>query len=136
MNADKRRGVRIMKIVRSGLWSVMFLMIAARVAAACEIEVKVVGEQKPVYRIGDIVILEVLVFLTHRDCPKGIKSTEFKGEGIKLLGAKEWKQVTPERFSRILKAEIVSAEHGEATLHVRRSCEKEGGHGLVKVKVQ
>ncbi len=126
--------MRVVRIAR--LFSVLVLLMVAGFAAACEIEVKVTGDPKPFYVKGDMVIVEVMVFLTHRDCPKGIKSTEFKGEGVKLLGAKEWKQVTPERFSRLLKAEIVGADNGEAVLHVRRSCEKEGGHGILKLKVQ
>lgn len=113
-----------------------FLFVGVNLAKSCEIQVKVVGEQKPVYSKGETVILEVVVFLTHRNCPEGIKSTEFKGEGIKLVGAKEWKQLTAGSFSRLIKAEIVGGEDGEAVLHVRRSCDKEGGYAVLKLKVQ
>lgn len=115
---------------------IVLLFVAVHVANSCEVEVKVVGEQKPVYKEGEIVILEVTVFLTHHNCPEGIKSTEFKAEGMKLLGAKEWKQLTSERFSRLIKAEIVGGKDGEAVVYVRRSCDKEGGYGVLKLKVQ
>lgn len=104
--------------------------------SACEIEVKVKGKQKASYAKGDILILEVMVFLTHRDCPEGIKATKFKGDGIKLLGAKKWKQLSTERFTRLVKVKITGSKNGEAVLHARRTCDKEGGHGVFKVKVQ
>ena len=103
--------------------------------SACEIEVKIMGEQKEFYKSGDTLILKVTVFLTHRDCPEGIKTTKFKGEGMKLLGAKKWKQTKPELFSRLVKVKITDPENGVAILHARRSCDKEGGYGVLKVNV-
>jgi len=103
---------------------------------ACEIEVKVHGEQKPIYAAGETLILEITVFLTHRDCPEGIDATKYKGEGMKLLGAKNWQQISTEKFTRLVKVQITGNGNGEAILHTRRSCDKEGGHGILKVNVQ
>ncbi len=118
------------------LLSLLFI-VGVTSLTACEIEVKVKSGQKPTYAKGDILILEIMVFLTHRDCPEGINATKYKGDGIKLLGAKKWKQISTERFTRLVKVQITgSNKKGEAVLHARRSCDKEGGHGVFKVKVK
>ena len=102
---------------------------------ACEIEIKVRGNQKTAYLKGDIVILSVDVFLTHRDCPKGIQATRFKAEGMEILGATKWKEIASGKFRRLIKVRVTSAEHGEGAFHARRTCDKEGGYGVLKLKV-
>ena len=82
-----------------------------------------------------MVILSVDVFLTHRDCPEGIKATKFNAVGMKVLGATKWKEIAPEKFRRLIKARITSAEKGEGAFHARRTCDKEGGYGVLKIKV-
>jgi hypothetical protein len=118
------------------LFMIMFFFVSMHSLIACEIEVKVKGDQKQVYEKGDFIILEILVFLTHRDCPEGIKATKFAGDGIKLVGAKSWNQISAERYSRLVKAQITGSNNGEAVLHARRKCDKEGGHGVLKLKVK
>ena len=110
-------------------------MVSVGSAGACEIEVKVVKGNKDSYAVGNVVIVAVDVFLTHNNCPEGIKATNFRSEGIKVLGAKKWKQTGPERYRRLLKAKIESAENGSAALHVRRTCDKEGAYGVLTVNV-
>ena len=55
--------------------------------SACEIEFKLKGDEKSFLTTGQVVILEVVVFLTHRNCPEGINSTKFQADGMELLGA-------------------------------------------------
>ena len=115
---------------------IIFIFVNVPSLMACEIDVKVKGDEKSVYSKGDYLILEILVFLTHRNCPEGIKATKFAGDGIKLIGAKSWKQISSDRYSRLVKVQITGSNNGEAVLHARRTCDKEGGHGVFKVKVQ
>lgn len=122
-------------IIAFFLLSALFIAGATSLTA-CEIEVKVKEEQKSTYAKADILILEITVFLTHRDCPEGINATKYQGEGIELLGAKSWQQISPDKFTRLVKVQITGSNNGEAVLHARRSCDKEGGHGVFKVKVR
>ncbi|MEA1997521.1 MAG: hypothetical protein U9N45_07765 [Gemmatimonadota bacterium] len=103
---------------------------------ACEIEVKARGGRKEASG-GEVVILEVHVFLTHKDCPEGIKATKFKTEGMEVLGATKWKQTALERFVRLVKVKMAQTGKDEAVFHARRTCDKEenGGYGFLKLKV-
>jgi hypothetical protein len=97
-------------------------------ALACEIEVGIQGDEKSEYQVGDSVILEIQVFLTHRNCPEGIDATKYKLEGLKALGATKWIEVSDSTFVRKIKVEITGKE--KAVLHVVRTCDKEGGYGI------
>ena len=104
-------------------------------ALACEVHIKVKGGQKESYQTGDEIVFEVTVFLTHHDCPEGIKATKFNGEGLKLLGATKWKEITTGTYVRLVKAKVTAAEGGVGSLHARRKCDKEGGYGSITIKV-
>jgi hypothetical protein len=102
---------------------------------ACEVHIKVKGGQKESYQTGDQVVFEVTVFLTHHDCPEGIKATKFDGEGLELLGATKWKEVSTGTYVRLIKAKVTAAEGDAGALHARRKCDKEGGYGFIKLSV-
>jgi hypothetical protein len=104
-------------------------------ASACEIFVKIKKGQKASYQAGDELIFEVTVFLTHHDCPEGIKATKFDGEGLKLLGATKWKEIELGTYVRLIKAKVTSAKDGSGALHARRKCDKEGGYGVITLRV-
>ncbi len=103
---------------------------------ACEIEVKPRGEAKEVYTLGDQIIFEVTVVLTHRNCPEGIANTKYKGKGLELLGATKWKEVNPGIFVQLIKTQIADSINGEAILYAGRTCNKEGGYGSYKVLIE
>jgi hypothetical protein len=104
-------------------------------AFACEIAVKVKSNPKPSYQTGDVVVFEVTVFLTHNDCPEGIKATKFTGVGLDLLGATKWKEISTGTYIRLVKATVTAAKDGAGALHARRKCDKEGGYGVVTLAV-
>ncbi len=116
--------------------SAIFVSIALNftIASACEIEVTVKGENAAIYNPGQVVVLQVKVFLTHKDCPEGIKSTKMNPTGMTLLGATKWKQISELEFIRLVQAKIDSSVT-EAILNVGRSCDKEGGIGKILLKV-
>jgi hypothetical protein len=102
---------------------------------ACEVLIKVKGVQKESYNIGDEVIFEVTVFLTHHDCPEGIQATKFEGEGLELLGATKWKEISTDTYVRLIKTRVAAADNGEGILRARRKCDKEGGFGSIQVTI-
>lgn len=112
------------------------MLFALGAAWACEITVTNDGEAKEFYSIGDQVILKVTVVLTHRNCREGIDATKFQPEGLVILGATPWKETNRNTYERLIKAEIDSAAENEAILHARRTCNKEGGYGAIKLLIK
>jgi hypothetical protein len=113
------------KILIAGL---LLLMLAVPSVLACEIEIGAQGGEKTGYRIGDTVILEIKVFLSHRNCPEGIEATKYKLEGLKALGATAWQETSSNTFLRKIKVQITG--DGKPAFHVVRTCDKEGGYGV------
>ncbi len=102
---------------------------------ACEIDVTIHGESSTSYKTGDIVILKVDVFLTHRNCPEDIDATEFQTQGMDILGATKWTEVSNNHFERLVKVEITASESSEAIFHTKRTCSKEGGSDYLKLNL-
>lgn len=122
---------RKMWILSILIWGV----VALNDATACEVSIKIKSGEKAVYQAGDEIIFEVTVFLTHHDCPEGIKATKFNGEGLKLQGATKWKEVAQGTYVRLVKTTVLSAKDGAGALHARRKCDKEGGYGVIQLVV-
>jgi len=102
------------------------------VAKACEIEFEVVGNKKDVYQTGDEIIVKVHVVFTHRVCPEGIESTRFIYEGMKILGATKWEEISSGTYERKLKIKIEESSPDGLVLKAIRTCDKEGGIGNIK----
>jgi hypothetical protein len=120
------------------MWIVVLLVwgaLAPSDATACEIHIKIKSGEKQIYQTGDEIIFEVTVFLTHHDCPEGIKATKFSGEGLNLLGATKWKEVALGTYVRLVKTKVTSTRDGAGVLHARRKCDKEGGYGVIQLVV-
>ena len=111
----------------------MFSLLGA--ANACEIKVEYQDKTKEVYHVGDELILKVSVLLSHRNCTVGIDATTYKMENLEVIGATKWEEKSANYFERLLKVKILGSETGEAVLHALRECDKEGGYGLLKIKV-
>jgi len=103
-------------------------------ALACEIEFTVEGEQKEVYKTGDIVIVKVKVVLTHRVCPVAMSKTKFEPNGFKIEGATDWKEVSPNVWERKLKMKVTGNKKGKLMISATRTCDKEGGFGSLTLQ--
>ncbi len=125
----------LLRFLRALAFPLMIALVSTPDAKACEIAVKVKSDPKPSYQTGDVVVFEVTVFLTHHDCPEGIKATKFNGEGLELLGATKWKEISTGTYVRLVKAKVTAAKDGAGALHARRKCDKEGGYGVVTLAV-
>ncbi len=104
-------------------------------AEACEIELAIVDNSKSQYSTGDEIIIKVEVKLTHRVCSEGIENTKFSSEGLKILGATKWTETIPGTFERKLKVVVTSNVSGAATLKASRSCDKDGGIGVIRISL-
>ena len=113
---------------------IMFSLTPATVSA-CEIEVTVQEASDNSYTAGDTVILKVAVFLTHRNCPEGIDATQFTAQGMEVLGATQWTEVSHNRFERLVKVRITADEGDEAIFETQRTCSKEGGYDSLTLPV-
>lgn len=103
-------------------------------AQACEIDIKVIDNQKSKYSIGDELVVKVTVFLSHRNCPEGIKATRFKTNGIKILSATKWTEKNSGTFERKLKIKITGTKNGIVTIKAVRSCSKGTYTGSLTLK--
>ncbi|MBN1541348.1 hypothetical protein JW992_04310 [candidate division KSB1 bacterium] len=123
-----------MKLMRSVF--VLMLVLLATASQACEIRITEKDKESTAYAVGDEVILIVSVLLPHRNCHVGIEETKFQSEGLKILGATPWKEIKFNTFERMLKVQITEDAEKEAILHARRTCNKEGGYGIIKLAIE
>ncbi len=114
-----------------------FLFVGVAVASACEITLKVVENEQETYKVGDELVVEVHLQFTHRNCPVSVKETKFQYQGVKILGATEWKRLSGMEYTRKLKVKIVevaSDKKKKTQIVAVRSCDKEGGMGSIEFK--
>ena len=127
-----------MKIIKQTaiilMLGLFFLSFSIQDAKACEIEFEIVSGKKATYEPGDIIVVKVLVILTHRVCPEALEKTKFKMNGMKVVGATGWKQVSAMDYERKLKIEIQSNKDGKLIFNAIRTCDKDGGFGALKLK--
>jgi hypothetical protein len=124
-----------LKWLLSILFVAFLLAITPQKAEACEIEFEILKGKKEIYNPGDKLIVKVHVALTHRSCPVAIKKTQFKLNGIKVIGATKWKQLSSMDFERKLKIVITEKTKNEAIINAIRECDKDGGFGSLKLDI-
>lgn len=113
----------------------LMLTFGLGTALACSFEFEVDEKsKKETYTVGDIVVVKVKVTFTHRVCPVAIKQTKFETNGIKVVGATDWKEVSPGVFERKLKTKITGNDKKSYTITGTRTCDKEGGFGTLTLK--
>lgn len=97
--------------------------------SACEIAFDIEGGKKESYKAGDEFSINVKVNLTHRVCKIAAKDTKFKYDGMKIIGATEWKEAGPGVFTRTIKVKL-TGDQDKVKLVATRTCDKEGGLGV------
>ncbi len=118
-------------IIMLGLF---FLSFSTQEAKACEIEFEIVNGKKEKYEAGDIIVVKVIVTLTHRSCPEALKKTKFKMNGLKVVGATDWKEISAMDHERKLKLQVLSNKDGKLIFNAIRTCDKDGGFGSLKLE--
>ncbi len=114
---------------------VMALMFIAVQSMACEFSFKVNGDAKTEYSVGDELVVVVTLHLTHRVCPEGLDATKFDFSGLKVLGATKWAEVKTGEYERKFKIQVIADEKAKYSMSAVRTCDKDGGSGSFKVKV-
>ena len=112
---------------------VLFTLFPVSKLIACEISFKLPDEEVKVYNVDDILVVEVELVFTHRICPIALKDTKFTYEGVKILGATPWKEVSPMKYTRKLKIQITENKKNMSKISAIRSCDKEGGFGSIVI---
>jgi hypothetical protein len=112
----------------------LITIFSTQQAKACEIKFDIVQGEKSTYNQGDTIVMIVKVSLTHRSCPVALKKTEFKMNGLKVIGATEWKQLSAMEYERKLKSIVLSNKDGKIVISAIRTCDKDGGFGSLELK--
>ncbi len=107
----------------------IFVISAFAAVNACDFNFKVNGNKKSC-QPGDVVEVTVELSLTHRVCNVAPSQTKFKIDGVKVVGASEWKQIAPTKYERIVKMQVLNDKKKKITLIATRTCNKEGGTGI------
>ena len=111
-----------------------FLLAAISVKGlACEIEFSA-GDDKKVYSAGDVVIVEVTVVNTHRDCHENIDDAKIMADGCKIAAATPWKEIKPGTYTRKLKVIVLPGNDVEFQIACKRTCDKDGGFGKIALQ--
>lgn len=103
---------------------------------ACEFEFKVVGEIKSVYRVGDEIIVNVIVKVSHRVCSETLNEVKFNFSGLNVVGATKWTETSSTQFERKFKLKVSNEPKATYTMSASRSCDKDGGHGSITFTVK
>lgn len=102
---------------------------------ACDITFKV-EKEKTAYAVGDEIVVKVTIVLIHRDCPVNIKNTQFTPVNLKILQGTDWKETSKGTWTRKLKLKVLQTTDKEATITAIRTCQREGGKGVLKFKLK
>ena len=111
----------------------IFFLFQPQQANACDIEFEIIKNSKDNYQIGDTIVVKVKVTLTHRSCPVGLEETNFKMNGLKIIGATKWKQISTMEYERKLKLQVVGTKEGKVIINATRICDKDGGFGSLAI---
>lgn len=120
--------------MKKGILFFSILVLTATKMFACDISATISGSKKSTYAVGEEVIIDVQVQLTHRVCPFAIKQTKFTYENLKIVGATEWKETKPGLYTRQVKVIVTADKPGDSKLSVIRKCDKEGGYAVCVIK--
>jgi len=117
------------------IWLLLFFspLLWSVDSAACDFHFEV-NNPKAVYSTGDEVVITVSVMLTHRVCEIEMEETQFKVDGMDIIGATKWVQVSSKIYARKFKIRI-TGNHSPAVFTALRECEKDGGKGSLELKI-
>jgi len=113
----------------------IFLFAVTLSSFACEIEFNIQDNaKKDFYKAGDVVIIELNVINTHRDCHENIADAKIMADGCKIAGATPWKEIKRGTFTRKLKVIVLPDGDHEFQVACKRSCQKDGGFGKIALQ--
>lgn len=120
-------------LIKSSIATFLVLLLGVMVTYGCDFYFKIENE-KTSYHTGDEVIVTVTMKLTHRVCEEEVDATQFKSDGLEILGATKWVELSNNLYARKLKIKITDSGKN-ATLTALRECDKDGGLGSINFSV-
>src|SRR5574344_2723122 len=117
-------------MIKKMILMMIFISSAFAAANACDFDFKV-NDNKKSCRPGEVLEVTVELSLTHRVCNVAPSQTKFKIDGFKVVGASEWKQISPTKYVRTIKIEVLNDKKKDIKLMAIRTCSKEGGSGIL-----
>ena len=113
----------------------IILIAVTATTFGCEIKLRIPdNNKKQSYSIGDELIVEVEVVLTHGHCHVPIDETKFRYQGIEILGSTPWKRDSQMKYTRKIKVKITEDRDNKSILSATRTCHKEGGYGSIEIE--
>ena len=117
--------------------SLMLLLSFCFTAISCEISFSVGDKyKKEVYAVGQEIVVDLKVQLTHHHCKVALEDTKISATGCEITGATKWVETTPGVFVRRLKVKVLAGKDNEMKITCQRSCDKDGGLGRISLKKQ
>lgn len=113
---------------------IVFTLINIVIVEACKIEYTIIDKKETLYKVNDELIIEIKIVLTHRVCPVSLKETKFKYQGIEIVGATAWKQISAMEYTRKIKIKIVEDKKNRCQITASRTCDHEGGLGTIIIQ--
>jgi len=107
----------------------MMMLISTVSVFACHFDFTTEGAKKAC-KADDEFVINVKLTLTHRNCAVAAAQTKFKTDGINVVSATPWKEVTPGIWTRQVKVKVQQGNKNKVTLTATRTCDRDGGYGV------
>ena len=118
------------------IMGIFLVSLTPNKANACEIEFEITKGKKEAYQVGDTLVILVKVVLTHRSCPVAMKKTKFNMKGLRVIKSTPWKQLAAMDWERKLMIVVTGNDAKSLNLTAIRECDKDGGFGSLKLKME
>ncbi len=123
------------KITLISIFVVIALMIfSSAEVSACNIKFKVIKNKKEVYKAGDIIVVKVIVYYTHRNCLIEIDDTKFDTKGLKIVKMSDWFEICSGVWENELTLKVKGTKNGKLIINATRTCSRSGGFGSLSLK--
>jgi hypothetical protein len=113
---------------------IVFIISTIIVANACDLKVEIQENEKLKYKIGEEITVVVNMAFTHGRCDIDLKSTQINPIGIKIKGATDWKEISPNVYQRKYKI-VITNESKTHSFEAIRNCVKGGGNTKINFSV-
>lgn len=119
--------------MKNVLFFLFFLLGLCAPSVACDITLTLDAPQKASYKAGDEVVVTVQVKHSHRVCRLPINETTYEPDGVTILAATDWKEISAGVFTRKMKLRVVGNASGNLVFGVRRKCTRDNSVGTLRL---
>lgn len=112
--------------MKNKLLLLLILLGIQLIGKACDITLTLSdASRKASYKVKDEIVVLVTVKHTHRVCKLPIEETTYEPDGVKILAATDWKEVSAGQWTRKIKLEVTGKESRKRSFAVRRKCSRD-----------